>query len=229
MLDTPPPQSNQLAALERMRRRLLLPSARRFYHRTRSGLMIPGRYYFITWTTATTSNDIEEYWPALRQWLHRYRPRSTWAYCITREGKAHGVIHMVIRLGPGEDRLDAREVREQWFNLTGAKQIRMEKVGSPEKLASYLSDQRGKRRIAGEMAYQDLLKRWRWSRGWLPTGWTRAFGRWFRQTLDLPPDIRDQLVKEWLQRASHDQLQVDIPPRIPVVITIPFPGQAETA
>lgn len=49
---------------------------------------------------------------------------------------------MVIRLGKGEKRLDARETRKHWFNLTGAKQIRMEFVKEPKDLAAYLSDQR---------------------------------------------------------------------------------------
>lgn len=228
MLDTPPPEMTQIETLSRA---LLLPSARRFYNRTRLGLLLPGRYYFVTWTTATTSEDVERYWRPLKTWLHRYRPGATWAYCLTREGKAHGVIHMVIRLRPGQPRLDAKEVRAHWFHLTGAKQVRLVAVRPQHKhgLAVYLAEQGRKKRVAGEMAFQPLMKRWRWSSGWLPRGFTKAFGRFFWRNRDLDPSIRDQLVRQWLLRASRDVSQVEIPPHVPVVVTALLEGAAEPA
>lgn len=231
MLDTPPPESNQLTRQDRMTRALLLPSARRFYNRMRLGLILPGRYFFVTWTTATTSEDVERYWPALRQWLHRYRPGATWAYCLTREGKAHGVIHMVIRLQPGQARLEVRDLRAQWQALTGARQLKIRSVRPMHKqgLARYLAEQGRKKRVAGEMAYQPMLKRWRWSQGWLPKGFTKAFGRFFWRTRDLDPSIREQLVREWLLRASKDASQVDTPPRVPVVVTVSLDEAAKAA
>lgn len=220
MLELPTPQSGQqvseaLDARGRtaasLAKRLAHPSARRFYHRSLMGMMIPGRYYFVTWTTTPESGDVDSHWPALRKWLKRYRPGSAWAYCITKEGRGGGVIHMIIRLGKKEARLEVQDLREHWSTLTGARQIVIRRVQRARKaqLARYMSDQRRKKAVAGEVAFQDLMKRWRWSKGWLPVKWTRAFGRFWWHCRDMPPDVRDQLIVEWLRRCHSDPNQVE--------------------
>lgn len=129
---------------------------------------------------------------------------------------------MVIRLGKGEKRLDARETRKHWFNLTGAKQIRMEFVKEPKDLAAYLSDQRKKKNMGGEFAWQDMMIRWRWSKGWLPQGFTKAFGRFWLAWIDEKPIIREMVLSAWLQRCLNDPSQVEHWPR-----WTDFPAEAD--
>ena len=210
MLDIPtPPNAYGLRALSR---RLLGKSSRRLYSRLILGLAIPGRYYFCTWTTTKDHPLTEKDWRNLSLWLHRQRPLAVWCYVITREG--NGVIHLVLRLGKGEKRLDAKETRAYWTALTGARQIKLVFVSEPLDLASYLADQRRKKTLSGEFAWQDDMVRWRWSKGWLPKGFTRAFGRVWYRLLSAPPHIRENVVKTWLLRCNLDLDNIKNPPKI---------------
>jgi hypothetical protein len=206
MLDIPTPQSGQVV------KRGLTRVSRRLFSRAILGLAIPGRYYFFTWTSSPQSPPIEKSWRALRKWLKRQRPGACWCYVITDEG--HGVIHMIIRLGKNEKRLDVRDVRAHWQRLHRATQIRAEYVKEPLSLAAYFADQRHKRKLSGELAWQDGIVRWRWSKGWLPKGFTRAFGRTFVRLLDLPSLVRELTIKTWLLRCHGDPAQLLHPPRI---------------
>jgi hypothetical protein len=202
---TPTPQSEQIKkTLSRMSRRL--------YSRVLLGVKLPGRYYFITWTSSPQSPPIEKSWVALKWWLHRKRPGACWCYCFTDE--AYGVIHMVMRLGKGEKRLDVKEVREHWKRLHKATQIRIDHIPESGKnnLSAYIADQRAKRRLGGEMAWQDDLIRWRWSKGWLPKGFTRAFGRLWYSLKDVSPGLREKVVSDWLQACHVDGERVQYPP-----------------
>jgi len=105
-----------------------------------------------------------------------------------------------------------------WEKLTGARQIVVKYVPETMKdnLAAYIADQRKCRRIAGEMAWQDELIRWRWTTGWLPAGFTKAFGRvWHRfqeKVGDECPWAPEAVVIEWLKRCHADPSQVGYPP-----------------
>lgn len=200
ILDTPTPQSDQVVSPVKT---TLSRVSRRLYSRCIFGLKIPGRYYFITWTSSPQSPPIEKSWRALSNWLKRKRPGSTWCYCITSEG--HGVIHMILRLGKREKRLDVKEVRAHWVRLHKANQIKIKHVPESMKnnLAAYLGDQRRKRKLGGEMAWQDGIVRWHWSKGWLPQGFTRAFGRVWVRLMDISPGEREKAVYDWIN-ACHE-------------------------
>jgi hypothetical protein len=216
ILDIPTPQSDGLLSVEGASPTpqsdgLLSPDkpgisrmSRRLYSRCILGLKLPGRYYFITWTSSPQSPPIKKSWSALRQWLKVKRPGAKWIYCFTDEG--HGVIHMILRLGKGEKRLDVKEVRKHWERLHKANQIRIEHVPESMKdnLAAYLGEQRKKRSLAGEFMWQDLLVRWHWSKGWLPQGFTRAFGRVWVRLFDISPGQREKALSDWLHACHID-------------------------
>jgi len=211
ILDIPTPLNEQNVTSVRC---TLSKVSRRLFSRCILGLKIPGKYYFITWTSSPQSPPIEESWNALRVWLKRERPGSCWCYCITTEG--YGVIHMIMRLGKGEQRLDVRKVRAHWIKLHKAVQIKIKYVPESMKnnLAAYLGDQRKLKSLSGEMAWQNGIVRWHWSKGWLPKGFTKAFGRvWYRLDV-IPSEMRDILVKTWLLRCHIDAENVFHPPKI---------------
>ncbi|MFA5346632.1 MAG: hypothetical protein WC294_00700 [Methanoregula sp.] len=194
---SPTPESGE-------KKRLLTLSSRRFYGRSLMGLKLPGKYYFITLTSTPKSPPIKKSWDPLRKWLKYQRPGICWCYCITREG--YGVIHMIIRLKSGDKRISAKELREYWKNLTGADQIWIDYVDESQKydLAVYISDQRKKRKLGGELAWQYGIVRWRWSKGWLPRGFTKAFGRVWHRLQDIPIVEREKAVSGWLAACHMD-------------------------
>ena len=204
MLDIPTPQLRH--PYDNSFRRMLSKPSRRFYSRALLGLQLPGRYYFLTYTTCMdTPHPVGYYWRSLWKWHRRYRPESCCCYGITREGKAKGVIHMIVRLGPWEKRMDVRVLRQHWQEMTGARQIKIVHVqeAMKENLAAYIADQRKKRSLAGEMAWQDYLEKWRWTTGWLPKGFTRNFGRVYSMCMEVHQDnpfIVQEVLNPWLQR-----------------------------
>jgi len=120
----------------------------------------------------------------------------------------------VIRLGKNEKRLNVRDVRAHWEKLHKAKQIRIVFVAEPRDLAAYLADQRKKRRVAGEFAWQDMMVRWHWSRGWLPTGFTRHFGRAWMEWSNIESWAREAAIGAWLLRCHQGLDSVSTPPRL---------------
>jgi hypothetical protein len=201
---------------------------RRFFSRCILGLKIPGKYYFISWTSSPQSPPLKKSWNALRMWLKRKRPGISWCYCMTDEG--HGVIHMIARLGKGEKRLDVKEVRAHWEKLHKAKQIRIERVPEPMKnnLAAYIADQRHKKKLGGEMAWQDHLDRWRWSKGWLPKGFTKEFGRVWWSLKDTSPGLREKTITDWLNACHVDNEKIQTPPKINWDKKIEYPRLVKT-
>jgi hypothetical protein len=199
-------------------RRTLSRASRRFYSRALLGMKIPGKYYFLTYTTCmTTKHPVGYYWESLWRWHTRYRPGSCCIYGITSEGKAMGVIHMIVRLLPHHKRMEATELRAHWQRMTGAVQLKIVRVDSTKtlKLAAYIADQRAKNGMASEMAYQgDYLQRWRWTTGWLPKGFTRAFGRAWMKLQDAPPEIRKKALNDWLNACYLKPEKVGLSPRI---------------
>lgn len=218
ILDIPTLQSGQTRTPKRCS---LSRTSRRLYSRVVLGLKLPGRYYFITWTSSPDSPPIEKSWPGLRKFLKRYRPGSSHCYCITSEGdhkkiKNPGVIHMIMRLGKNEERMDVRKLRSHWQKLHKATQLKIKHVPQSQKanLAAYLSDQRKLKSLGGEMAWQDGIVRWHWSTGWLPKGFTRAFGRTWAHWMSVPSEVRDMAIKTWLNACHLDNEKVKNPPRM---------------
>lgn len=211
MLDIPTPQDDTDGAPSLG---IYSQSARRLYNRALLGMMKEGRYYFCTWTTTPDGMSISEYWPKLRRWLKIYRPKSSWCYCLTKEGRGKGVCHLVIRIGEGEHRLEVEDLRNQWKALTGARQIRIERVKSKEQLSQYMSDQRQRKRMAKELLNQSDLIRWRWSQGWLPKGFTREYGKFFWRYAETPKEEREKALKIWLRQCFNDGEMIFEPPQL---------------
>jgi hypothetical protein len=209
MLDIPtPPDDHELQSLHR---RMLGKTSRRLFSRIMLGLTLPAVYWFCTWTTTKERPLTENDWRVLRRWLQRSFPGCCWIYCITGEG--NGVIHMVLRLKKG-NRFSIKKSRAYWTNLTGAKQMSFLPVKKPKDLAAYMADQRKKKRLAGEFAWQDFLKRWRWSKGWLPRGFTRSFGRAYVDWLQIEEWARKSALDGWLLRCFDDPSQVTRRPTV---------------
>jgi hypothetical protein len=123
---------------------------------------------------------------------------------------------MIIRLGKNEKRLDVKEERAWWEKIHKAKQIKFLYVKKPEDLAAYLADQRRKRSLGAELAWQDDLVRWRWSAGWLPKGFTRGFCRLWRRLLSHPPGFREMTVRTWLARCHEHPEEIARPPKVKI-------------
>lgn len=112
MLDTSTPECEHLDKRVLRRRHAFGRVSRRIFSRINLGLMIPGRYFFLTLTTTPTSPALVQVWNAWRMWLLRYRPGICWSVVFTDEGKGKGVIHQVVRIPPGQKWLDVRTVRK---------------------------------------------------------------------------------------------------------------------
>ena len=216
ILDIPTQQSGQILTPKRCS---LSRNSRRLYSRVILGLKLPGRYYFITWTSSPESPPIEKSWRALRKFLKRYRPQSCHCYCITNEGDPAkienlGVIHMIMRLGKNEKRMDVRKIRSHWQRLHKATQIKIKHVPQSQKgnLAAYLSDQRKLKGLGGEMAWQQDIVRWHWSKGWIPAGFTRQFGRVWARWMQTPPEVRDMAIKTWINACQVNPDKIKNPP-----------------
>jgi hypothetical protein len=177
-------------------------SAGRLWSRSKLGMMVPGDFYWITWTSSPQSPMIKKSWNALQRFLHRYRPEMAWIYCFTNEG--YGVIHMIVRLPKGSPRLEIKDLREHWERLHRAIAVIIKEVHNPKGLSDYLADQEQKRGMAREMHYQPLIERWRMSQGWLPIGFAKAFGRFWQSLGDTQETVRDQVLREWLLDVLED-------------------------
>ena len=103
---------------------------------------------------------------------------------------------MIIRLNYKQKKIDVKKLREFWQKNHKAKQIRIEHVGKRQVLASYMADQREKKKIGGEFAWQSIITRWSWSKGWIPKGFTKEFGRLWVQWIDAPEPIRQKVIRD---------------------------------
>lgn len=123
---------------------------------------------------------------------------------------------MVMRLGKNEKRMDVRKIRSHWQKLHKATQIKIKHVPESQKgnLAAYLSDQRRLKGLGGEMAWQNDIVRWHWSKGWIPKGFTRAFSRVWAQLMEVPLEGREKVIKHWINACHVDNEKVKNPPRM---------------
>jgi len=207
ILDTPTPftEYGQKPISPRFKR-TFTKTHRRMYNRLILGMYLPGRYYFLTLTSTPKSPDIRESWKLFNWWLLRYRPGITWCVCLTCEG--FGVVHMVLRLGMRMKMLDVDEVRAYWFSITGAKQVKIKRVPDSKKedLADYLVNQKLKKSMGREMAFQgSSIISWHWRTGWLPKGFTTLFAHeWMRILKDIPYKALLDREISFLVHRAHD-------------------------
>ena len=186
-----------------LRKPFVTASDRRRFSRCMLGLMLPGRYYFLTLTSSPESPKLEKSWCALRFWLKRYRSGITWLYCFTDEG--HGVIHMVVRLGMKQKRIVQADLKKAWKRIHQAEYVWVARVKDSKKqgLANYIADQRKLRKMGSEMSWQPGVTKWRWSKGWIPSGFTRSFGRFWQDFNNNWPDVvRDTELRSWIQKCA---------------------------
>lgn len=211
ILDMPTPDCGQ-SFLPSLRRFTLSLRSRRVFSRALMGVKKSGRYYFITFTSSPQSPKIEQSWLSLRKWLQRQRSQSSHFHVITSEG--HGVIHMILRLGKKEKRIEVKVLRAYWQNLHRAKQIKIIRISRREDMARYIADQRQKKSLAGEFAWQHGITSWGWSKGWLPRGFTSYFGRFWWRSRDADMGQREMFLHDWLLRCYEDDTQVKAPPSV---------------
>jgi len=195
-------------------KRVINKRNRTLFSRMNLGLMLAGKYYFLTLTSSPKSPALNKSWYKFRRWLKRIRPLTSWCVCFTSEG--HGVIHLVLRIHQSEKRLDVKEVRKFWERVHKASQIKLLWVSDKDKenLANYISDQRKKKNIGTEFLWQDQMISWKWSKGWLPLGFAKAFGRFWWHYRDCTPILRTQLLKEWLIECHFNPSNITKAPHI---------------
>jgi len=188
----------------------LTRTSRKVWSRVLMGLACHGQYYFITWTSSPQSPPLDKSWDALRKWLKRERPGCSWCYCWTDEG--HGVIHMVVRLGKGERRFNVTRVRAHWDKLHNARQIKIRPVKKETavKLMSYIANQKKIKKMANEFMYQSSITRWGWSKGWIPKGFTKQFGKLWFSWLNADEKLRLKVVNDALQACFLDESKVQM-------------------
>jgi len=171
------------------------------------GLKQPGRYYFLTLTSSPESPSIQKGWRAVSQWLKREYGPLPYAHCVTSEG--YGVIHMVIRLRHRQKNIDVKELRAFWQESHKATQIKIKRVTESKKedLANYLSDQRKLRGMGAEMSWQPGIIKWGWSRGWIPVGFTKQFGKFWQEFTRyiVAPGLRDKTLHDWIQKCHKNK------------------------
>jgi len=169
-------------------------SVGRLFFRSIVGLLLPGDYWFITFTSTPKSPKLEGSWRPLRVWLKRHYPASPYLYCWTDEG--HGVIHLIMR---AERRPDINQIRAAWFKIHGAKIVNIKEVYDKKGLAAYISDQRRRKGMAIEMSSQETIIKWRMSRGWVPKAFMKVAGQfWFRYGSNLDDITRYELLRDWI-------------------------------
>lgn len=189
---------------------------RKMWSRAIDGMRLPGRCYFLTFTTTPISPSLSALWAGLSKWLKRYRPGICWLYCFTMEGGLYqkgspGVIHMVIRLPMRQKNLDINDVRAYWKERTGASQLKILRVPESKKdnLAHYIANQRTKVGMACEMGYQSSVARWRWSKGWLPKGYghekSKIWGKMLHQ--NIPQEIIIQQSVTLLHKMHYQEVK----------------------
>jgi hypothetical protein len=177
---------------------------RKLYSRVYWGMLLPGRYYFLTLTKTGIGESQYKGFKKFKWWLKRKRPGIAAAYCFTDEGL--GVIHLVIRLGMKSKALDKEELdlylcEKLGWGFSHIKRVKLSEQ-SLRSLADYLSDQNRKSRMSKEMAYQSRKKntilRWQYIGKWLPPGWLSRFGRAWFKTNGMSVADRLLLFRSWL-------------------------------
>lgn len=189
--------------------------SRRIFSRSLLGVKKPGRYYFLTMTTTPQNPLKKQHWDAVRKKLKEILPRTVHLHVATSEG--NGVLHIILRLGKGEKRLEIKPFRSWWYNYTGAKQIKILRVGKKRDLARYIADQRYKKDIAGEFAWQDMIVSWGYSKGWLPKTFGKHFGRFWYKSRDAGMGQREMFLHDWLMRCYDSPDEVLSPPMVRVL------------
>lgn len=193
------------------RKLLFRRSTGKLFSRATIGMMVPGDFYFITFTSSPKSPDLKGSWDRLRKWFHYRYPPMTWLYVMTNEG--YGVIHMIVRLPKGHDRIEHSVMDGYWLSIHLAHCL-IKKVFNPKGLSNYISDQRKRKGMSVEISSQEQITAWRMSKGWVPKAFMLSFGRFWALSSQLPPAVRINVVNQWILEVLSDYSLVNSVPRI---------------
>ena len=212
MLDTSTPRNDHSVVLRAVGQRIGLLKNRRVWSRVYLGMTLPGRYYFLTMTSSPSSPPIHRSWRRLLRWLRRNYPGIAHIHVLTDEGC--GVAHIVVRLTYQTRNIDVRLLRSYWQRSHGATQLRIERVKDRDRLTRYLSEQ-AKKTLAGELRHQPAITSWRYTRNWLPRGFTRAWGRFYqRHAGTISQDTIARVTADWLRACARRPEEVEDLPTV---------------
>jgi len=181
-------------------------SDKRCFSRMMLGLKQPGRYYFWTLTSSPESPDFMRGWDNLRKWLKKNYVGIAHMHVIVDEG-CKGVIHMVIRMPFHMKNIKVKAVSAFWKESHNAPIVWVKRVDESKKedLANYLSDQRKKRSMGSEFSWQPAIITWGWSKGWIPQGFTKQFGKFWQDWRGMPIGERESWLHSWIQKCHKNQ------------------------
>jgi hypothetical protein len=194
----------------------------KLFSRSYIGMLLPGKYYFWTFTTSLESPNLGISISKLQRYLRKIRPGCSWIYSLTIEG--NGVCHMILRIPLHLKRIAIKEMNAFWQETHKAFCF-VSKVKNPKGLANYISDQRQRKWMGNEMASQELTVKWHASSKWFPEGFAKQFGKfWFELGNTLDDLTRDELVRDWIIASQNDNSKVL---SLPVMIgdTIKWSGE----
>jgi hypothetical protein len=202
--------SIDVASFFRLRR---TKTQRKLYSRIYWGLQLPGRYAFLTLTNSGKGPEQIKRFLKFKIWLRRHYPGIAACRCFTDEG--NGVLHIVIRQGMRQKRIDKAEMDAYWLSVGGGfTWIKRVHENGKAGLAAYMADQRRKRGMSKEMSNQSLMTKYNYIGQWLPPGWLRQFGRVWYRTNGMILSHRLLYLKKWLLDYHKDPACWT--PRVPV-------------
>jgi hypothetical protein len=182
------------------------------YSRSISGMMIPGDFWFLTLTSSRESwRDIKHSWRDFyRKWFRKNYPNEC-VYAIVNEGYENkGVVHAIVRFAdkeckkPNED-----QVSVNWNYYHRAYIVDFGPVKHFDKTANYMVQRHNK--TAEELYRQPSLRSWRYTRGWVPVGFGKGFGRlWYYTLMRLPNNSeRGRIIRDFVLacRRNPDNLK----------------------
>jgi len=176
-------------------------------------MALPGRYYFITLTSADDSpRDMKLAYLSFLRWVKKYRPGCQVIKVITNEG--NGVIHAILRLKRNQKMVEATDLRAFWKRRHRAVEVRIVPVRDYAGLLRYISEQE-KKGLSFEMAGQVQITSVGRTHGWIPSGFVPAFKRFwfFHASRGVPTEYLSFLVTEWI-RECHREGIVTGPPEV---------------
>jgi hypothetical protein len=138
----------------------------------------------------------------IKWWLKRHYPGIAGCRVFTDEGG--GVVHIVVRQGMKQKRIDKEELDLYLVETLGCGFCDIKRVYNKEGLANYLADQRAKRGMANEMGRQTLMTKYNYFGNWLPPGWLKKFRRAWYRTNGMRLVERLDLFNSWILRYAKD-------------------------
>jgi hypothetical protein len=193
LLDPLLPKSEYVKSFFERRR---LPVQRKVHSRISWGLVLPGRYTFATFTNVGKGKQQLANFRKIKWWLKRHYPGIAGCRVFTDEGG--GVVHIVLRQGMRQKRIDKTELDLYLVETAGCGFCDLKRVYNKKGLADYLANQRVKNGLAKEMSRQTQMTKYNYFGEWLPRGWLSKFGRAWYKTMGMSREDRRVWFTKWL-------------------------------